>query len=72
MANPTTSRILLAALTTLLIQALEDEETRHLATDRLRDDLRALLALVEEELDRTAHLRHLRVAESKESGVGDN
>jgi hypothetical protein len=65
-------RILLAALVSLLIQALEDEETRHLASDELRDDLRTLLAHVEDELDGASQPRHLHLAGDEASGMSDD
>jgi len=44
-------RMLVAALVTLLADALDHEETRHLANDRLRADLRGLGARVQAELE---------------------
>jgi hypothetical protein len=72
MAEPASSHILLAALTTLLIEALEAEETRQFGTDRLRNELRDLLARVERELGGAAQPRHLRLADGEASGVSDD
>jgi hypothetical protein len=43
-------RIVLAALVTLLMDALEREDMRRFGNDQLRADLRGLLARVEDEL----------------------
>jgi hypothetical protein len=61
------SRIRIAALVSLLTDALDEEETRHLASDRLRADLRALSARVEAELEQQAGRRRLRLAKESVS-----
>jgi hypothetical protein len=48
---------------TLLADALDDDETRHLANDRLRADLRGLQARVEAELESQSGRRRLRLAD---------
>jgi hypothetical protein len=56
-------RIVVAALVSLLTDALEKEETRHLADDRLRADLRGLGTRVEAELEEQSGRRRLRLAD---------
>ena len=68
MADPVPRRILLLAVLSLLSDALEDEETRHLASDRLRADLKGLRARVEGELEPRSRL-HL--ADDRVGTVGD-
>jgi hypothetical protein len=65
-------RILVAALTTLLADALGAEETRHLIDDRFLADLSALRARVEAELDALAGERRLRLAEPPDTSVPDD
>src|SRR5690242_18005417 len=50
MVDPVPSRVLLLAVLSLLTDALEQEETRHFATDQLRADLDGLRIRVEREL----------------------
>jgi hypothetical protein len=56
-------RILLAAITSVLLQALADEETAHYADEALRSDLLDLLSRVEHDLDRIEGRSHLRPVE---------
>jgi hypothetical protein len=60
-------RILLAAITSVLLQALEDEQTSEYADDALRADLMDLLSRVEHDLRRLDGRAHLR---SLEGGAG--
>jgi hypothetical protein len=59
-------RILLAAITSVLVQALEDEETAHYADEALRGDLLDLLSRVERDLQRIEGRSHLRPVEGGE------
>jgi hypothetical protein len=52
-----------AALTFLLIGALDEQEVAHLADDRLRSDLRGLQARTEAELEEASGRRRLRLAD---------
>lgn len=61
MADQVPPRVLVAALVTLLSDALDHEETLHLAHERFRADLRGLRARVENELASLAGSRRLRL-----------
>ena len=54
--------ILLAALAQLLLHEIEQGDYPKLATDRLKEDLRAFTARIEIELDAFASGRQLRLA----------
>ena len=60
-------RILLAAITSVLLQALDDEETSQYADEALRTELMDLLSRVERDLRRLEGRTHLR---SLEGGAG--
>jgi hypothetical protein len=65
-------RILVAALVTLLTEALEHDETRHLTNDRLNADLRGLRTRVERELDERSGRRRLPVADESDDSASEN
>jgi hypothetical protein len=62
-------RILLAALLTLLTDALDQAETRHLTNDGLDAELRALRTRVEAELSDLAGERRLRLVDDPPGSV---
>lgn len=64
--------ILLAAVSSLLLQELEREEHQHLANDRLKADLRAFAARVEDELDGLVARRGLHLAKDCGSEMSDD
>ena len=64
--------ILLAAMSNLLLQELEREEHQHLANDRLKTDLRAFAARVEDELDGLVARRGLHLADDCGSAMTDD
>ena len=64
--------ILLAAVSNLLLQELEREEHQHLTNDRLKADLRAFAARVEDELDGLVARPGLHLAADCGSGMGDD
>ena len=64
--------ILLAAVSDLLLQELERKEHQHLTDDRLKADLRAFAARVEDELDGLVARRGLHLAEDCGSGMSDD
>jgi hypothetical protein len=61
-ADPVRPRIFVAALTTLLLEALGDAQTTHLASDRLKEDLQGLRTRVENELEVRVEPRRLHLA----------
>lgn len=72
MADQPQPLILLAALAQLLLQEIERGDYPELATDRLKDDLRAFAARVESELDASTSRRRLQLARPEDSGVPDH
>ena len=72
MPDPMPPRILVAALVTLLADALEHDETRHLTSDRFKSDLGRLRARVEDELEARSGRRRLRVADEPDESVADD
>ena len=56
-------RILLAAITSVLLQALDDEATAQYADEALRTELMDLLSRVEHDLRRLEGRAHLRSLE---------
>jgi hypothetical protein len=67
MADSIFPHIRVAALTTLLISALEDEEAMHLGNNRLRTDLQALQARAEAQLEAVS--RRLRLVDDADGSV---
>jgi hypothetical protein len=65
-------RILVAALATLLADALDQAETWHLANGHFAADLRALRARVERELETHSGRRRLRLADDPDASVADD
>jgi hypothetical protein len=61
MHDETSDLIPVAALTLLLLDALQQEETEYLAGDPLMEELAALLTRVENRLDTAARRPRLRV-----------
>jgi hypothetical protein len=57
------SLIVVNALSTLLLEALERPGSDHVASEQLKADLRALVACVEGELERSANKNRLRAAD---------
>jgi hypothetical protein len=66
------SRILVAALVAVLSDALEQDDTRHLASDEFRAGLRELGGRVEAELEAHAGARRLRLADDPDDSVPDD
>ena len=65
-------RILVAALATLLADALEQNAVQHLTNDRFKSDLRGLRARVESELEEQSGRRRLRLADEPDDSVAND
>ena len=72
MSDQMPPRIRVAALVTVLVDALEHKETRHLANDRFMADLRGIRARAEGELETLSRRRRLRIAEEPGDSAADD
>ena len=72
MSDEISSCVLLAALLSVLNDALESDEVKHLVNERFKADVRGLQARVEAELDAHSTRRPLHLAEDADDSVADD